>query len=186
MAKKKEIESFKIPRYVQDVIPVKVLYKDGMAYMGDGIYTKMFALKDINYSAASGDSKEIMLELYQECLNAFEVGVQTKITIINRRLLKEEIEEQFRMKLTGDKYDKYRREHNEMIEAKLDDINNLCQEKYITASCEKKDEAKPCCKEQAKGKVKDCSKCTECKPECGEKGCKECPNNHKCKKNCKK
>ena len=52
--------------------------------------------------------------------------------------------------------------------------------------CEKKDEAKPCCKEQAKGKVKDCSKCTECKPECGEKGCKECPNNHKCKKNCKK
>lgn len=140
MAKKKEIESFKIPRYVQDIIPIKVLYKDGMAYIGDGIYTKMFALKDINYSAASGDAKEVMLELYQECLNAFEVGVQTKITIINRKLLKEEIEEQFRMKLKGDKYDKYRREHNEMIEGKLDDINNLCQEKYITASCEKKDE----------------------------------------------
>ena len=32
MRKKKEIESFKIPRYVQDVIPIKVLYKDGMAY----------------------------------------------------------------------------------------------------------------------------------------------------------
>ena len=94
MRKKKEIESFKIPRYVQDVIPIKVLYKDGMAYMGDGVYTKMFALKDINYSAASGDAKETMLELYQECLNAFEVGVQTKITIINRKLLKEEIEEQ--------------------------------------------------------------------------------------------
>ena len=80
MRKKKEIESFKMPRYVQDVIPIKVLYKDGMAYMGEGVYTKMFALKDINYSAASGDAKETMLELYQECLNAFEVGVQTKIT----------------------------------------------------------------------------------------------------------
>ncbi|MBO6239498.1 MAG: ATP-binding protein [Butyrivibrio sp.] len=140
MAKKKEIESFKIPRYVQDVIPVKVLYKDGMAYMGDGIYTKMFALKDINYSAASGDSKEIMHKLYMECLNTFEVGQQTKITVINRKLLRDEIEEQFRMKLKGDKYDVYRKEHNEIIEGKLDEINNLRQEKYITASCEKRDE----------------------------------------------
>ena len=52
----------------------------------------------------------------------------------------DEIEEQFRMKLKGDKYDVYRKEHNEIIEGKLDEINNLRQEKYITASCEKRDE----------------------------------------------
>ena len=34
--------------------------------------------------------------------------------------------------------------------------------------------------------AKDCKKCTECKTECGDKGCKECANNHNCKKNCKK
>lgn len=140
MRKKKEIETFKIPRYVQDIIPIKVLYKDGMAYMGDGIYTKMFALKDINYSAACVEAKVSMHKLYMECLNTFEVGEQTKITVINRKLLREEIEEQFRMKLTGDKYDVYRKEHNEMIEEKLDEINNLRQEKYITVSCEKRDE----------------------------------------------
>lgn len=52
--------------------------------------------------------------------------------------------------------------------------------------CEKKAEGKACCKQEAKAKGKDCKKCTECKPECGDKGCKECPNNHKCEKNCKK
>ncbi len=30
--------------------------------------------------------------------------------------------------------------HNEIIEEKLDEINNLRQEKYITVSCEKRDE----------------------------------------------
>ena len=52
--------------------------------------------------------------------------------------------------------------------------------------CEKKQQEKACCKKDAKAKSKDCKKCTECKAECGDKGCKECPNNHKCKKNCKK
>lgn len=51
--------------------------------------------------------------------------------------------------------------------------------------CEKKQDKK-CCKQDAKAKKKDCKKCTECKPECGDSGCKSCPNNHKCQKNCKK
>ena len=50
--------------------------------------------------------------------------------------------------------------------------------------CDKQQEKKACCKQEAK--AKDCKKCGECKPECGDKGCKECPNNHKCKKGCKK
>lgn len=57
-----------------------------------------------------------------------------------------------------------------------------CEKKQEKKCCDKKAEAKPCCKKKAK----DCKKCTECKPECGENGCKECPNNHQCKKNCKK
>ena len=45
---------------------------------------------------------------------------------------------------------------------------------------------KDCCKKGAQAKAKDCKKCTECKPECGDNNCKTCPNNHKCQKNCKK
>ena len=50
-----------------------------------------------------------------------------------------------------------------------------CCQKQEKKNCSKQKEQKDCCK-----------KCTECKPECGDKGCKECANNHNCKKNCKK
>lgn len=67
------------------------------------------------------------------------------------------------------------------------DKKECCEKKQQDKKecCEKKQE-KACCKKDAKAKAKDCKKCTECKAECGDKGCKECPNNHKCKKNCKK
>ncbi len=60
-------------------------------------------------------------------------------------------------------------------------------EKHDKGSCEKHDKGsceKKCDKHEAK--TKDCKKCTECKAECGDNGCKACPNNHKCEKNCKK
>lgn len=67
------------------------------------------------------------------------------------------------------------------------DKKECCEKKQQDKKecCEKKQE-KACSKKDAKAKAKDCKKCTECKAECGDKGCKECPNNHKCKKNCKK
>ena len=58
-----------------------------------------------------------------------------------------------------------------------------CEKKQDKGCCEKKD--KGCCDKKA-DKAKDCKKCTECKAECGDNGCKDCPNNHKCEKNCKK
>ena len=54
--------------------------------------------------------------------------------------------------------------------------------------CEKK-QAKDCCDKKGgtqDAKKKDCKKCTECTAACGDSGCKSCPNNHKCQKNCKK
>lgn len=61
-----------------------------------------------------------------------------------------------------------------------------CQKQEKKECCEKKAEQKSCCKQEGQAKAKDCKKCTECKPECGDKGCKECSNNHNCQKNCKK
>ena len=61
-----------------------------------------------------------------------------------------------------------------------------CCKQAEQKDCCKQAEKKDCCKQGDKAKTKDCKKCTECKPECGDNGCKACPNNHKCQKNCKK
>lgn len=140
MAKKKEIEQFKIPKVVQDIIPIKVLFKDGMAYMGNERYSKVYRFQDINYAAASGDTKEVMLGLYQQCLNKFEYGEQTKITVINRRLLTSEIQKRFMLQMQDDGNDNLRKEINETLEDKLDAINHSKQDKYITVTCHRRDD----------------------------------------------
>lgn len=135
--KEKIIEKYRIPKVVQDIIPIKVIYKEGMAYMGNGRYSKVYRMQDINYASASADTKEVMLDLYQECLNTFECGQQSKITVSNRKLLRQEVEEKYRMKHEYDGSDKFRDELNNHFESKLSAINHYKQDKYITVTCEK-------------------------------------------------
>ena len=47
--KEKEKIDFKIPRSVQDTIPVNRIYKDGIFLIGKDKYSKIFKFTDINY-----------------------------------------------------------------------------------------------------------------------------------------
>lgn len=135
-----EREAYKIPKNVQDIIPIQVLYKNGMAYMGENRYTKLYRFPDINYSSASADTKEVMLDLYQGILNSFECGEQSKITVINRKLHREEVEQQYRMEIKQDGFDDFRNEYNALFESRLEEINHSKQEKYLTITCNRQTE----------------------------------------------
>ena len=77
--------------------------------------------------------------------------------------------------------DNVKKDKKECCEKKQD---KKCCKQDAEMKCCKQD--KKCCKQDAKAKKKDCKKCTECTAACGDNGCKSCPNNHKCQKNCKK
>ena len=79
---KQEKEDFFIPKYVQDVIPVNRIYKDGIFLVGKNKYSKCYRFTDINYLVASKNDKEEMFLEYSELLNSFDVGATTKITIV--------------------------------------------------------------------------------------------------------
>lgn len=42
-------EKFKVPRSVQDIIPVKAIWEDGIFLVGNNKYSKSFKFIDINY-----------------------------------------------------------------------------------------------------------------------------------------
>lgn len=52
--KKQNKERIRVPRTVQDTIPVDSIYKDGIFRSGNR-YTKSYRFLDINYKIASGD-----------------------------------------------------------------------------------------------------------------------------------
>ena len=53
-------EKFKIPKSVQDIIPIKALWEDGIFLVGNNKYSKSFKFLDINYAVASKEDKEAM------------------------------------------------------------------------------------------------------------------------------
>ena len=135
---KQDKELYKVPRKVQDVIPVKRIWNDGIFLVGNK-YTKMYRFSDINYLVASREDKESMFLTYSELLNSLDAGATTKVTINNRRLNRVNFEQTILMPLRGDKRDVYRKEYNKMLMDKATEGNGIIQEKYVTITVMKKD-----------------------------------------------
>ena len=135
---KQDKERYTVPRKVQDVIPVRRIWKDGI-FMTGGKFAKTYKFTDINYLVASREDKESMFLTYSELLNSLDSGATTKITINNRRLNKANFEQSILMPLRGDFRDEYRREYNQMLLDKATGANGIVQEKYLTLSVVKKD-----------------------------------------------
>ena len=74
-----------IPRSVQDTIPIRRIWSDGIFQFGSK-YSKTLRISDINYAIASKEDKTAMILGYSELLNALDTGSTTKITINNKRI----------------------------------------------------------------------------------------------------
>ena len=134
---KQDKEKYRVPRRVQDVIPIKRIWKDGVFLVGNK-YTKSFAFTDINYLVASKTDKQAMFLIYSELLNSLDAGATTKITINNRPLNRATFESSILMPLHNDQRDRYRREYNQMLLDKGTGANCITQEKYVTVSVAKR------------------------------------------------
>ena len=100
-ARKMDREKFKIPRSVQQAVPIRRIWPDGIFQVGNQ-YSKSFRFSDINYSIASKADKTEMFLDYSELLNALDSGASAKITLNNRRINKEEFEKSLLIPRKGD------------------------------------------------------------------------------------
>ena len=143
-AKRQERVKFKVPRSVQDAIPIRRIWPDGIFQVGNQ-YSKSWSFTDINYAIADKDDKMAMFLDYCALLNALDSGASAKITIHNRRIDKEDFERSVLLPLHGDVLDHYREEFNEMLRAQVTGTSNsMVRERYLTVSIVKRniDEAR--------------------------------------------
>ena len=135
---KQDKESFRIPSSVQDMLPIRRLWPDGVFQFGSK-YSKTLRFSDINYAIASKEDKTAMFLGYSELLNALDTGSTTKITINNKRLNRGNFERDILLPLRGDRLDGERAEYNAMLLGKVtDSSNSVVQERYITLSVHRK------------------------------------------------
>ena len=136
---KLEKERFKIPRSVQDAIPIRRIWEDGIFQSGN-LFSKTFSFTDINYSIAGKEDKTSMFLDYAELLNSLDSGSSAKITIHNRRVDRKRLEESLLLPPKGDKLDGFRGEYNRMLLSQAaGNGSSLIQERYLTISAAKRD-----------------------------------------------
>ena len=135
---KQDKERYKVPRKVQDVIPIRRIWPDGIFQVGSK-FTKMYRFTDINYLVASREDKESMFLTYSELLNSLDSGATTKLTIYNHRQNRASFEKSILMPMKEDGLDQYRKEYNQMLLDKATGANGIMQEKYLTVSVARKD-----------------------------------------------
>lgn len=135
---KQDQERYTVPRKVQDVIPIRRIWNDGIFMVGNK-FSKTYRFTDINYLVASREDKESMFLTYSELLNSLDSGATTKITINNRKMNRSNFEQSILMPMRGDARDVYREEYNQMLIDKATGANSISQEKYVTITVAKKD-----------------------------------------------
>ena len=136
--RKRKKEHTRIPRSVQDAIPISTVYDDGLFRVGKNQYSRTYKFEDINYQVASEADKETMFERYCALLNSLDSNAATKITINNRKLNQADFEKRIFIKEQDDNLNEYRREYNQMLLAKATAGNSIIQEKYITVTVTEK------------------------------------------------
>ena len=111
---KQDKETFEVPKSVQDAIPIRRLWPDGIFQFGSK-FSKTLRFSDINYAIASKEDKMAMFLDYSELLNALDAGSTTKITINNKRVNREDFEREILLPRQDDALDGYRAEYNAML-----------------------------------------------------------------------
>ncbi len=135
---KQDREWLAVPRSVQDSIPIKRIWPEGIFQQGSK-FSKTIRFSDINYAIAAKEDKTAMFLGYSELLNALDCGSATKITINNKRLNRQDFADKMLLPLQGDTLDSYRNEYNAMLTEKVSGaVNSVVQERYITLSVHKK------------------------------------------------
>ena len=115
---KQDKEHLTVPKSVQDTIPIRRIWPDGLFQFG-GKFSKTIRFSDINY--------------------ALDTGSTTKITINNKRLNRRNFEQEILIPPQGDHLDGGRSEYNAMLLDKVtDSSNSMVQERYVTVSTHKK------------------------------------------------
>ncbi len=126
----------KIPRTVQQSIPIDTLYRDGVFRSGR-LFSKTWRFTDINYKVASDADQLQMFLAHSAILNGFPTDALAEITIYNRQL-HDAYFEQLSTPSDDMNYRNFANELNGILSDKMAESNNIVHEKYITVATDKK------------------------------------------------
>lgn len=134
-SKKEAIKAISIPKTVQQSIPYKRVYANGIIESETGLFTKSYKLTDANFRTATQDAQEEMYFAYGDLLNYFTPDVRPQIVVYNRAVDREQFKKNTLFEERDDEYNSLRKDINKIMLDKISEgQNSFTQEKYLVVS----------------------------------------------------
>ena len=128
--------SRKVPRSVQQSIPIDRIYEDGTWRCGN-VYSQMWSMPDINFTMSDEDNKAKILNLLGKVYMGVPSDCWLKICIVSQRMDEKSFRENVLPHRNLDGLDKWRVERNRRIRQCVQDAGNVVQHKYLILSTNK-------------------------------------------------
>ncbi len=128
---------YRIPRSVQQSIPIQQIYEDGIWRSGE-VYSRMWRLSDINYNMLSDEKKREIQYLYGVVYAGIPTDCWAKFCIISQRMDEQAFRTGVLYPSVGDGHDDLRAEKNRQLVACANQIGNVMQQKFLIISTNKR------------------------------------------------
>lgn len=134
-SKKEAIKALSIPKTVQQSIPYKKVYANGIIEAESGLFSKCYRLTDANFRTATQEAQEEMYFAYGDLLNYFTPDVRPQIVVFNRAVDRDQFKRDTLLTESSDGYDHLRGDINKIMLDKISEgQNSYTQEKYLVVS----------------------------------------------------
>lgn len=119
----------------QSLLWYEAMLESGLCVVGGGRYSVMLRLSDINYQLATEERQRELLERYARFFNMFSQGQHLQITIVNRRVERDELLRRvlFPEPRYGDALSMLRADHNSLVRDAVGAARySIVAEKFLT------------------------------------------------------
>ena len=125
------------PHSVQDSIPFRNIYPDGLCRLDDGAYSKTIAFEDVNYRLAGPDDQRDIFEHLCDFYNGYDPSIGVQITLCSRYADSGSYENLFGIQKQGDELDGIRDEAVGILRTQYErGSNGYVKTKYVTLTIE--------------------------------------------------
>ena len=123
------------PHTVQDSIPFRNLYPDGLCRLDDRLFSKTIAYEDVNYRLAGPDDQRDIFERLCDFYNGYDPSIGVQMTLSSRH--EDKNGNLFGMDAQGDALDDMRVEASGILQMQYERGNNgFVKRKYVTLTIE--------------------------------------------------
>lgn len=118
------INTNNMPETVQDTIPYKRIYKNGIAYLGNKKYAQIVEFEDINYAIASDEEESNIFSSFCNLIDYFNEDVNFQLLYLNQKMNSEDVQKLLKIDKQQDIDMELSDEYENFIMEQLEKANN--------------------------------------------------------------